>query len=318
VTAATEVLGLGDLELESGAVLACARLAYEAHGTLSPARDNAILFPHMYSGSPASLARTVTAGRALDPERFFVICPGQLGGGLSSSPSNTDGPFPEVTIGDDVTAQHLLVCEFFGISRLALVLGFSMGAQQAYEWAVRFPNAVERLAPIAGTARTTPNCALAVELAEDALLAGGLRLHARSWVPTSLSSELFRTEAWRQAGFASVDDLVTRLFEDDYAALHAGNLSCQCSKWRRADVSRHTGGDLAGALGRIRARTFVISFSRDLLIPVEDCAAEQSMIPESELRVIESPWGHYSWEMTPGVRETLDAHLEDLLSAPVR
>jgi homoserine O-acetyltransferase len=313
----THFLELGDFELESGEALRSARLGYTTHGTLRPERDNAILYPHMYSASPASLEPTIVPGRPLDPERYFVICPAQLGGGLSSSPSNRDGPFPDVSVGDDVTAQHRLVTEVFGIERLALVLGFSMGAQQAYEWAVRFPDAVDRLAAIAGTAKTTPNCALAVELAEDALLAGGLGLHARAWVPTSLSSELFRTEAWREAGFASVEDLVTRLFVEDYASMHAGNLVCQCRKWRRADVSRLAGGGLAAALGRIRARTLVIPFSNDLLFPVEDCAAEQSLIPGSELRVIESPWGHYTWEMTAGAREALDRHLQDLLAVPV-
>lgn len=309
-----QTLELGALELEGGGVLRDARLAYTTHGTLSPARDNAILYPHMYSGSPASLESTIAVGRALDPEQWFVVCPGQLGGGLSSSPSNTEGRFPDVTVGDDVTAQRLLL-DALGIERLELVLGFSMGAQQAYEWAVRHPEAVRRLAAIAGTARTRPNCALAVKLAEEALEAGGLGLHAHAWVPVGLSAELFRTEAWRDAGYASVDDLVKRLFEDDFAGMDAANLVCQCRKWRAADVSRHTGGDLAAALARIRAQTFVLAFSNDLLFPVEDCAAEQRLIVHSELRVIDSPWGHWSWEMTEGAQRALDRHLGELLRA---
>jgi homoserine O-acetyltransferase len=135
-------------------------------------------------------------------------------------------------------------------------------------------------------------------------------------VPTSLSSELFRTEAWRDAGYTSVDDLVTRLFEEDYASMHPTNLVCQCRKWRGADVSRLTGGDLAQALARIRARTFVIPFSHDLLFPAEDCAIEQSHVAGSKLRVIESPWGHYSWEMTSEARDSLDQCLRELLAMP--
>lgn len=308
-----ESLELGDLELEGGGVIRGARLAYRTHGNLDAAGSNAVLFPHMYSGSPASLDSIVQAGRALDPERWFVICPGQLGGGRSSSPSNTDGKFPEVTIGDDGTAQERLL-EHLGVDRLALVLGFSMGAQQAYEWAVRSPDRVERLAAVAGTARTTPNCGLAVELAERALETGGLGLHARAWVPVGLSAELFRTEAWRDAGFASVDDLVRRLFDEDLAPLDPADLACQCRKWRTADVSRHTGGDLTAALGRIRAETFVLPFSKDHLFPPEDCAVEQRLIAGSELRVIASPWGHWSWEMTAAARDTLDRHLGELLA----
>jgi homoserine O-acetyltransferase/O-succinyltransferase len=309
------IFELGDFELEGGDVLAGARLLYKTHGTLNAARDNAVLYPHMYSGTPSSLESTIAPGRALDPERWFVICPGQLGNGFSTSPSNTETPFPDVTIGDDARAQHRLLTEGVGIDRLALAVGFSMGAQQAYEWAVRYPSAVHRLAAIAGTARTTPHNALCVSLAEEALRAGGLGLHAHAWVPLGLSHELFRGEAWREAGFSSIDDLVQRLFVDDFAPMHAGNLLCQCRKWRHADVSRHAGGDLAEALARITARTFVIPFSHDLLFPVTDCEVEARLIPDAELRVVESPWGHYTFEMTEPARETLDAHLRELLEA---
>jgi homoserine O-acetyltransferase len=302
-------------------VLPAARLLYKTHGTLNAARDNAILYPHMYSGTPSSLESTIAPGRALDPERYFIVCPGQLGNGFSSSPSNTGGEFPDVTIGDDVTAQQRLLAEL-GVERLGLAVGFSMGAQQAYELAVREPGMVERLAAIAGTARTTAHNAIVVGLAESALVgaaapAEGLRLHAHVWAATGLSRELYRTEGWREAGFSSLEDLVTRLFEEDFAPMDPGNLACMCRKWRRADVSRHAGGDLAAALGRITAKTVVISFSHDQLFPVEDCDAERRLIPGAELRVIDSPWGHYTFEMTEGARSALDDHLGELLATSV-
>ncbi len=315
------VLELGDVLLESGETLRDARLLYKTHGEPNAARDNAILYPHMYSGTPSSLESTIAPGRALDPERYFVICPGQLGGGFSSSPSNTGGRFPEVTVGDDVRVQHRLVTETLGLDRLALVTGFSMGAQQAYEWAVRYPAMVERLAPVAGTARTTDYNALVLRFAEEAILEAptpeeGLRRHAHVWAATGLSTELFRTEAWRAAGFGSVDDLVRRLFEDDFAPMHPGNLVCMCRKWRTFDVSRCAGGNVGAALARITARTFVIPFSNDSLFPPADCAADQALIEGSDLRVLESPWGHWSWEMTETARETLDDQLRELLSGP--
>lgn len=204
--------------------------------------------------------------------------------------------------------------EQLGIDRPALVLGFSMGAQQAYEWAVRFPERVERVAAIAGTARTTAANALQVALAEEALTAGGLRLHAHVWASLGLSAELYRTTAWRSAGFSSVGDLVGRLFENDFGAQDAGNLGSMCRKWIRADVSRHAGGDLAAALERVRARTAVVAFSHDQLFPVADCEAEARLIPAAELHVIESPWGHWAFEMTERASVALDEHLRGLLA----
>ena len=153
------------------------------------------------------------------------------------------------------------------MERVELALGFSMGAQQAWEWGVRFPERVARLAVFAGTARTTPHGALVVEASAETLRTGGLEAHARFWAATALSPELFRRRGWREASFASVDDLVQRLFVDDFADLDAKDLLCQLGKWARADVARHTQGDLGAALGRISARTFVIPFSHDGVFP---------------------------------------------------
>jgi homoserine O-acetyltransferase len=156
-----ETFAPGDFDLESGDKLRGASLTYATFGTLAADRRNAILFPTWCSGTSKILELAYIApGRALDPSKYFIILVNQIGNGLSSSPSNAPAPFnaarfPRITIGDDVRAQHRLISEKFGIEQLALVLGGSMGAQQTYEWAVRFPEAVARAAPIAGTARTT-------------------------------------------------------------------------------------------------------------------------------------------------------------------
>jgi len=308
------VFDLSDFELELGGTLPAGRVSYRTHGTLSPARDNAVLFPHMYAGTPVSLDRWIAPGRPLDPQRWFVICPGQLGNGESSSPSDGEGPFPSVTIGDDVEAQRRLL-DHLGVETVQLALGFSMGAQQAWEWGVRFPDRVRRLALFAGTARTTPYGALVVEAAAEALRVGGLAAHARFWAATGLSSEFFRRGMWREAGYASVEQLVQELFVDDFASFDAENLLCQLGKWRLADVSRHAGGDLDAALGRITARTLVVPFSHDALFPVGDCEAEQRLVRDSALRVVESAWGHYAWGMAEAAARQVDDVLHELLGA---
>jgi len=308
----TGAFDLHEFELELGGTLAAARLAFRTHGTLSEARDNAVLFPHQYSATPASLDRWIGEGRPLDPQRWFVICPGQLGNGESSSPSKCESPFPKLTIGDDVEAQRRLLAHL-GIEVVQLVLGFSMGAQQAWEWGVRLPERVRRLALFAGTARTTPHGALVVEAAAEALQTGGLAAHARYWAATGLSAELIRGGEWREPGYASVDDLVQRLFVDDFAGLDPNDLLCQLGKWLRADVSRHADGDLRGALARVTARTFVVPFSHDLYFPIADCEAEQRLVRDSELHVVESPWGHYAWGTTGRQTRQIDALVARLL-----
>jgi|TARA_B110000238_G_C16102715_1_gene428957 homoserine O-acetyltransferase len=143
---------LGDFGLESGEILKNAQLAYAVYGELNVDRSNAILFTLMFSGTSKNMAHYIGPGKALDPEKYCIILPNQLANGLSSSPHNIDGDqamenFPELTIGDDVVAQHRLLTEKFKLNELQLVTGWSMGAQQTLEWAIRYPDMVKRAHP---------------------------------------------------------------------------------------------------------------------------------------------------------------------------
>lgn len=84
---------LGAFPLASGFVLPAARLGYRCLGTLSPDHSNAVLLPHMYSGTSEFMTGFIGRGRPLDPERYFFILPDQFANGVSSSPSNTSAPF---------------------------------------------------------------------------------------------------------------------------------------------------------------------------------------------------------------------------------
>src|SRR5262245_50108447 len=156
-----ELADIGDLQLEEGGTIRGCKLGYVTFGKLDADKRNAILVPTWYSGTHQVMSQVyISKEHALNPERYFIIVINQIGSGVSSSPHNTPFPanmghFPNVHIGDDVRAQHRLVTEKFGLESLALVVGGSMGAQQTYEWAVRYPDMVRRAAPIAGTARNS-------------------------------------------------------------------------------------------------------------------------------------------------------------------
>ena len=334
-----EVFDLGDFALEEGPTLRGCRLAYATFGELNEARDNAVLVTTWYSGTHQILRDVyVGSGHALDPEKYFIVVANQIGNGLSTSPHNTDGPFsmgrfPHVRIGDDVRAQEKLLRERFGIEQLELVVGGSMGAQQAYEWAVRFPEKVKRAAPIAGTAKNTPHDFLYTDTLIEAITSDpgfdggfygsnaevreGLARHAKIWSVVGFSTEFFKQEHWRSLGFTSLDDFQVGFMEAYFGVMDPNDLLRMAWKWQRGDVSRHTGGDLAAALGRVTAKTFVMPISEDMFFPVRDCKAEQAMIPGSELRVVESISGHLGlFGLEPGFMEQIDRHLGELLDAP--
>ena len=332
-----EYLDLGDFTLIQGDTLHDAKLAYKTQGILNANKDNAILFPHMWSGTSTSMEIFIGEDRPIDPSKYFIILPGQFGNGFSSSPSNTPAPqnggaFPNVMIGDDVIAQHRLVTDHFGINELQLVTGWSMGAEQTYEWCVRYPDMVKRAAPFAGTAKTTPHDYLFVRSHENALksdpawnggfyekssdVAIGLHRHAEVWSVMGLCSEFYIQEAWRDAGFDSLDNFITGFWEAYFEPMDPNNLICMGWKWRHGNVSLHTDDDLAAALGRIKAKTTVVAFGNDMFFPSADIEAEAAMIPNASYRVIESLWAHFTmFCMTEDDKKAIDDVYSELLAS---
>ena len=171
-----ELFELGDIELQMGMTLRGAFLAYKTYGTLNADKTNAIVYPTWYSGRHADNEWLIGEDMALDPSRYFIIVPNMLGNGLSSSPSNMPPPydrarFPRVTFWDQVRQQHRLVTEKFGIETLPLVTGWSMGAGQTYQWAVSFPDMVQRACPFCGSSKTSEHNIVFLEGVKAALTA---------------------------------------------------------------------------------------------------------------------------------------------------
>jgi homoserine O-acetyltransferase len=97
-----------------------------------------------------------------------------------------------------------------------------------------------------------------------------------------------------------------------------GDLLCMAWKWQRGDVSRHTGGDLAAALSRVTAKTFVMPIDEDMFFPVRDCQPEQELIAGSELRVVNDVLGHLGlFGVSPDYLPQIDRHLGELLGTKV-
>ena len=242
--------------------------------------------------------------------------------------------FPKVRIGDDVRAQHKLVTEKFGLQSLALVVGGSMGAQQTYEWAVRYPDMVKRAAPIAGTAKNTEHDFLFTETLVEAITSdpgfkggnyssneevkAGMLRHAKMWAVMGWSTEFFQQGRPKALGFASMDEFINNFMMTYFAPMDPNALLTMAWKWQRGDVSRHTGGDLRAALQRIKAKTFVMPISTDMFFPPADCQAEWRLIPDAEFRPIESIDGHLAlFGADANAIAQLDKHLSDLLATKV-
>jgi homoserine O-acetyltransferase/O-succinyltransferase len=238
-----------------------------------------------------------------------------------------------VAVLDNVTAQHRLVTEHFGIERLVAVTGWSMGAGQTYQWAVSHPEMVPRILPFCGSARTSPHNIVFLEGVKAALTADaawnhgwyeapparGLRAAARVYAGWGFSQAFYLQEAWRELGFTSLEDFLVGFWEGFFLdGRDANNLLTMLSTWQRGDIGTTPGfdGSFERALGAISAKAIVMPAEKDLYFPPEDNAYEVEHMPDAELRVIPGVWGHFAGGgANPVDTRFIDQGLRDLLAS---
>ncbi len=179
------------LILDSGKQLSPFRIAYMTYGTLNAAKSNAVLVCHALSGDqfvasthpvtgkPGWWSYAVGPGKALDTNRFFVICANVVGGCMGTTGPGEIDPatgepyglgFPIVTIRDMVRAQTMLI-DALGIDQLLCVLGGSMGGMQVLQWAASYPERVYSAMPLATAARHSAQNIAFHEVGRQAIMA---------------------------------------------------------------------------------------------------------------------------------------------------
>ncbi len=301
-------MNLGDLPLQNGQVLEEARLCYQVVGRANSAGDNIVLIPSYYGGTHWGSLPLLGAGSPLASGDYCVVLTNLFGAGWSSSPSNAKAgqrgaDFPRVSLADNVDAQHRLLDALFSQWRLALVCGWSMGGMQALQWAMRYPERVERILPICATAQCWPHNRVFLEGVKAALCAdshwqhgrysepprAGLRAFGRVYAGWAYSQAFFRNGLYRELGFNTVEALL-EYWENDHLSQDANDLLCTLHTWQ--DAAPANGESLASALARIRARTLSMPGSSDLYFTVEDARHEASLIEGARVQVLQSDWGH--------------------------
>ena len=316
---------LGTVELSCGRTIADAHLGYVQIGELNRERSNLVLVPTSYGARPQDLAWL--AGPVLDPSRWCIVIAGMFGNGDSSSPSHGQMGLAEqgwvVRQHDNVRVQRRFLAERYGVDQLPLIFGWSMGAQQAYQWGVQYPEQVARLCCVCGTARTSPHnrlfcLSLRQALTADANWNGsgfeaspeqGLRTYALIYASWAASQPFYR-------GIAEpVEEHVERHWLPHYRRHDPRDLIAMLDTWLAHDVA--AGGELSRALQSIRARSAVVACNRDLYFTVDDMAADAAAIPNARLHVIDSLLGHRAGNphSSPAEQQELRRIVEQLLDS---
>jgi len=332
------------LSLDCGKVLKEVDIRYETAGTLSPQADNAILIAHALSGNAHVCGRysendpkpgwwddMVGPGKAIDTDRYFVICSNVLGSCAGSTGPRSIDPdtgepynlnFPVITIRDMVRAQKHLV-QSLGVEKLLSVVGGSMGGMQALEWAINYPDMVNSVIPIATTSQLSPQSIAFDWVGREAIKndprwnfgnyspeqvpEGGLATARMLAHITYLSDESMSRKFGRELqdtesySFAFQRDFAVESYLEHqgrrFVELFDANSYFYITRaLDYFDMARRSGGDLAKTFASAKAAFLVVSFSSDWLFPTAESRKIVHALLKNRLNVsfceIKSDYGH--------------------------
>ena len=275
----------GDFRLESGEVIKDFAISYVTHGKLNEKKSNAILMVTALGGNHHRIDFMIGPGKALDPDKYFIICTDAIGNGLTTSPSNSKAQarmsFPKFAIRDMVESQHRLLKEKFGIDRVVAVIGPSMGGMQALQWGVSHPDFMDALVAMVPLAKTPAWSVAVVEATRKAIMTDPAWKDGNYDAPPEKGVRLWRdilnllsarTPDMYAAQFKNPLDVLPWMEAQETAALKAidaNDYIYQTWAYERHDVGTTPGfgGDTAKALASIKARTLILTGTKDLLNP---------------------------------------------------
>jgi homoserine O-acetyltransferase/O-succinyltransferase len=292
--------------LENGKQLDNLIVAYHTYGDYKKGITSVIWVCHALTANSDVAdwwANIFGENNILNPEKYFIVCANNLGScyGSSSPISLQNGSnkkygksFPAVTI-RDITAAHIALKNYLDIDEIFLLIGGSMGGQQAMEWAIQQSSTIKNLVLLATNAKHSPWGIAFNEVQRMAIEAGkdGLEVARAIAMLSYRNYDMYErtakpNETVGNYGAASYqrhqgEKLALRFDADCYHTLSSAMDSHDVGRSRES---------IEEALAKITANTLVIGIVTDILFPIKEQILLHDNIPNSMLELIESPYGH--------------------------
>jgi homoserine O-acetyltransferase/O-succinyltransferase len=294
----------GDLKLESGEAIKDFSISYVTHGTLNAKKSNAILMVTAISGNHHRLDFMIGPGKALDTDKYFIVCTDAIANGFSTSPSNSKAQprmaFPKFSIRDMVQSQYRLMKEKLGIDHVVAVVGPSMGGMQVLQWGVSHPDYMDALVAMVPLAKTPAWTVAVLEASRKAIMTDPAWKEGNYEAPPEKGIRLWRdilsllsarTPDMYSRQFKNGIDVLPWMEQQETAlikAFDANDWIYQTWAYERHDVGATPGfnGDTAKALASIKAKTLILTGTKDLLNPEFEPTEAGKNIPDVKMMTI--------------------------------
>ena len=330
-----QIASLGNFRFESGETIDELKVSYVTYGKLNAARDNAVLSLQHFTGDHHDNEFLIGPGKALDPEKYFVIATDFLANAklrqdLTTGPTNSGLKmrFPRITARDWVNADSKLVKEYLGINHVVAAIGSSIGGINAFQLAVSHPDFVSAIIPVAASPQTNPQTRMVLRHVRDVIaLDPGWYGGMYDVNPTTgLKVALMELVPWFRAPQWYMDELTTsnklRNYEASWqqvwSGLDARDLYYQLDGWSEFNVGDTPGfnGDPKAALAAIKAKVLLIGVKEDQLVRREELQFAKNAIHDATYLEFPSPTGHTaSIGVDPKFNETINSEIAKFLAA---
>jgi len=329
-----QTCALGDMRLESGAVIPNFRMTYITHGTLNADRSNAILSLHGLRGDRNTQTAWAGPGRALDTSRYFVVQPDTLGvasldpnATTSATRSGMNMGFPRFTMRDMVTAEHRMLTECLNIQRLVAVTGTSMGGIGAMQWAVQYPDFMAAVIPLVPQAHANRQVNFIWEAARQAIMLdpkwrdGAYPNDDPPRRGTGVGMIIQNAFGISAAGYEALFRTAAEVHQNYAQQVESIGATTQARDWvyrtwaiESHDIARGFNGDLRAAARTIRARLLLIPNCYDQLLPPTESGvlAVAMHAPDAKIVDIDDLGGHGGTRSPRGIA-TITTEIHDLL-----
>jgi homoserine O-acetyltransferase len=331
------IANLGEFKMQSGDAIKDFKVSYVTYGKLNKAKSNAILVMHPFISDHHMYDFLTGPGKALDPERYFIVAPDFISNslvrqGVTTGPTNSGlrMDFPWITVLDSVNADYRLLKDYLGIDHVLAVVGPSIGAMKAYQFAVSYPTYISGAIAVAGSPVTSPRMRWVLRNAMDIIEldsgwqggnyqlnpSGGLVTALMAWLPYLYSEKWFaqnvRTAEQARELRKTWQEILTVYFPQD-----ARDVYYQMQMWANFNIGNSPGfnGDAQAALRSIKARILLISSPQDQMISPEEIAFAKNAIPSAAHIEIDSISGHdICCGFDPEANKILDREIGRFLS----
>jgi homoserine O-acetyltransferase len=316
------VANLGDFKFENGDIVKDFKVSYVTHGKLNRKKDNVILAMQHYFGDHHDYDFLIGPGKALDTNKYFIVATDFIASAgirqdITTGPTNSGlkMEFPPITGRDWVEADYRLLKEYLGFDRILAVIGGSIGAMNAFQFAVSYPDFARGVIPIAGSPVTNPQVKAMLRSFMNiiSLDAGwyngnyidnptvGVTTALMTYIPAlTITTQWFAENLKSKEKYRKWEKFFYEYWTI-YAPQDARDLYYQTQAWSNYDVGSTPGfdGDVELALRSIKAQVLMIATKIDMSFPIEDVMHYNQFVPNLAYVEYDSPLGHSAFVVDP-------------------